>query len=484
MAEEPSDSASTPEAGPPPAEAAASAPAAPPAAPPHRHRVIIGLLFTLATIIGIVAVLAVWANRQALNTDNWTSTSSQLLANKEIQTAVAAYTVSELFKSGLPENEIKSVLPTKLQPLAGPATAGLQQIAGQAAPKLLASSQVQFAWRQANHSAHVVLMKIINGGGSLATTNGGVVTLNLHNIITQLATALGVQSQVAAVQAKLQSNRGTVQTVAKKAGITLPPSSGQLVIMRSSQLKTAQDIAGAIKSLAIVLPLLTFALFILAVVLSRGHRQQAVRMTGWCFVLIGLVVLLARRVGGNYIVDALVKNPSNKPAGHDVWTIATTLLYDIAVAMVVYGLVLVVAAWIAGHTRPATALRRALAPTLRDRPVIVYLTAFVALLLVIVWGPTPATRQVIPLIGFAVLIVIGIEALRRKTAREFPDAQAGDTMNSIRAWYAERRHPAHAGAIQPAASNGGRVAELERLAQLHDRGSLSDEEFAAEKAAL
>jgi hypothetical protein len=189
--------------------------------------------------------------------------------------AVAAYAVSELFKSGIPEAEIKNVLPTKLQPLAGPATAGLQQIAGQAAPKLLASSQVQRAWRQANHSAHVVLMRIVNGGGSLATTNGGVVTLNLHNIITQLATALGVQSQVATVQSKLQSNRSTVQTVAKKAGITLPPSSGQLVIMRSSQLKTAQDIASAIKSLAIVLPLLAFALFILAVGLSRGHRQQA-----------------------------------------------------------------------------------------------------------------------------------------------------------------------------------------------------------------
>jgi hypothetical protein len=451
-----------------------------PATPPHRHRVLIGVLFALATVIGVVAVLAVWANRQALNTDNWTSTSSQLLANKEIQTAVAAYAVSELFKSGVPEAEIKSVLPAKLQPLAGPATAGLQQIAGQAAPRLLASSQVQGAWRLANHSAHVVLMKIINGGGSLATTNGGVVTLNLHNIITQLATALGVQSQVAGVQSKLQSNRGTVQTVAGKAGITLPPSSGQLVIMRSSQLKSAQDIASAIKGLALVLPLLAFALFILAAALSRGHRQQALRMTGWCFVAIGLIVLLARRVGGNYIVDALIKNPENKPAGHDVWTIATTLLYDIGAAMVVYGLVFVLAAWIGGHTRPATALRRALAPTLRDRPAVAFLTGFVALLLVIVWGPTPATRQVAPLIGIAVLIVIGIEALRRKTAREFPDAQAGDTMDSIRSWYASRRHP---GAV-PAPANGGRVAELERLAQLHDRGSLSDEEFATEKAAL
>jgi peptidoglycan/LPS O-acetylase OafA/YrhL len=59
-----------------------------------------------------------------------------------------------------------------------------------------------------------------------------------------------------------------------------------------------QDIASAITSLAIVLPLITFALFILAVWLSKGRRRPALRMTGWCFALIGLIVLLARRYAG------------------------------------------------------------------------------------------------------------------------------------------------------------------------------------------
>jgi hypothetical protein len=44
-----------------------------PAATPHRHRILIGPAFALATIVGVVAVLAVWTNRQALNTDHWTS---------------------------------------------------------------------------------------------------------------------------------------------------------------------------------------------------------------------------------------------------------------------------------------------------------------------------------------------------------------------------------------------------------------------------
>ncbi|HEY6397020.1 MAG TPA: SHOCT domain-containing protein [Solirubrobacteraceae bacterium] len=478
MSEEPENSAPDPA----PAEAAPSAPTPP---TPHRNRFLIGTLFTLATIIGVFAVLAVWANRQALNTDSWTATSSQLLADQRIQAAVAATTVDSLFKSGVVQSELKSVLPTKLQPIAGPAAAGLQQIASQLAPRLLASPQVQAAWVAANRAAHRVLLKIINGGNNLASTNGGTVTLDLHAIVAALASALGVQSQVASAQAALKSNAGKVSAAAGTLGITLPPSSGKLVILRSSQLKAVQDGASAIKGLALVLPLLAFALFILAVWLSRGHRREALRMTGWCFVGIGLLVLIARRVLGNYIVDALVKNPVNRPAGHDVWTIGTTLLYDIAVALVAYGLVFVVAAWLGGRTRPAKALRHALAPTLRHRPIATYIAAYIALLLVILWGPTPATRQIPYIIGFIVLLAIGVRALRRQTDREFPDAQPGDSMRAIRSWNAERRAP-RAPTVDPAPAgpNAGRVAELERLALLHDRGALTDAEFATEKAVL
>jgi MFS superfamily sulfate permease-like transporter len=163
------------------------------------------------------------------------------------------------------------------------------------------------------------------------------------------------------------------------------------------------------------------------------------------------------------------------------------LLYDIAAAVVVYGLVLVVATWVAGHTRPAKALRRALAPTLRDRPAVAYIAVYAVLLLVIIWGPTPATRQLPYIILFIVLLAVGVAALSRQTAQEFPEAQAGDTARAIRAWYAERRGPSVSSTAAGSAARApesDRVADLERLASLHDRGSLTDSEFAAEKAAL
>jgi hypothetical protein len=463
-----------------------SAPVSASATLPHRHRILVTTLFVLATIIGIVAVHAVWINRQALNTDNWTATSTRLLANKQIQTAVAAYTVNQLFSSGVPQARLKAALPPVLQPLAGPISAGAEQLANQAAPRLLATSQAQSAWQAANRAAHSTLVKIINGGNSLASTHGGVVTLNLHAIVNQLAASLGVQQQVAAATAKLKANAGTVKSGAAQVGVTLPPSDGQLVIMRSSQLKTVQDVASAIKGAALILPLLAFALFALAVWLSRGRRRQALRRTGWCWVGIGLFVLLDRRLAGNDVVDALVKNPSNRPAGHQVWAIATTLLYDIAVAMIAYGLVFVVAAWLAGHTRPATALRRLLAPTLRDRPATVYVAVYIALLLVILWGPTPATRQLPYILGFIVLLALGVHALRRQTAAEFPKGTDAD--RSAAASHADGRWwPRQAQSSAPAGRDServSRVSDLEKLSNLHDHGALTDDEFAAEKAGL
>ena len=213
------------------------------------HRFLVPVLLVLATIIGIAATFAVWVNRQALNTSNWSSTSSKLLEDKKVQTALSAYLVHELFTNVNVSADLQKVLPKQLQPLAGPAAAGLQQLANTLAPKLLASPQAQAAWVQANVAAHKELLKVLNGGGPVVSTGSGVVTLNLHTLVSQLAATLGVSSQFAAVQSKLQGSTGASARAAaqKKLGITLPPANGQLVIMRSNQLKTAQGIANAVK---------------------------------------------------------------------------------------------------------------------------------------------------------------------------------------------------------------------------------------------
>jgi hypothetical protein len=462
-----------------------------PAPTPHSRRWFVDAIFGFAVLVGVFAVLAVWINRQLLDTDSWTNTSSQLLADPKIQSAVGGVLVNELFNSVDISAKVKSVLPSQAAELAAPATAGLRALALQVAPQVLSSATVQNAWRQANRTAQQELLRILNGGSKTVSTSGGVVALQLHPLLTQLASQLGLQEHLASVQSKLQGapSAAARNAVKEKLGVTLPPLSGRIVILRSSQLRTAQNIVKAIKGFALLLPAIAIGLFMLALWLADGWRRVAVRSIGWCLIAIGVIVVLARRLIGDAIVDSLVKVPTNKPAAHQVYAIGTSLLYDAAIALITYGVVVVIAAWIAGRTRPAVALRRALAPSLRDHAVYAYSAAALALLLVVLWGPFASTRRPLPITGIAVLLALGIRALRQLTAREFPDARAGDIVRSIQAWVSERRRSllsaiAAPRPTDPAGGGDVRVADLERLAEMHHRGDLTDEEFRAHKASL
>ena len=464
-----------------------SDPERPAESPKRVHRFMVPILLAVASLALFTGAFAVWVHRQALNTDNWKATSSELLADEQVQAALAPYLVDQLFTNVDVTGAIQQRLPSNLQVLAGPASAGLRQLADRAAPKLLARPKVQDAWVAANAAAHKQLLGILNGGGRVVSTSGGVVTLDLHELVSQLAADLGVSSQVAAAQAKLQGSVGAQAKaqLQQRLDLTVPDTSGRLVIMRANQLKTSQDAASAVNGLAIVLPALAILLYALAIWLARSRRRQALRSAGWSFVVVGLLLLLVRRIGGNEIVDSLVKVPSNEAAVHQVWMIATSLLFGIAVALIVYGVVFALAAWLAGPTRSARFLRKLAAPELRDNPAVAYAATGGLLLALVVWGPTPAFRQLAWILLFAALLALGVTVLRRQTAVEFPAVQRGDAMREQR----ERREAARArksttGAAVAAPAVPARseaVDDLERLVALHDSGQLSDTEFAAAK---
>ena len=67
--------------------------------PRRPYRRLVPVLLVLAVLTGFVGTLAVWVNRQALNTDNWTNTSSRVLADSKVQKALGTYLVGQVFSS-------------------------------------------------------------------------------------------------------------------------------------------------------------------------------------------------------------------------------------------------------------------------------------------------------------------------------------------------------------------------------------------------
>ena len=115
--------------------------------------------------------------------------------------------------------------------------------------------------------------------------------------------------------------------------------------------------------------------------------------------------------------------------------------------MIVYGIVIVASAWLAGPTRPATEIRKALAPTLRDSPAVAYYAVGGVLVLLVLIGPTPAFRNIVWILVFAVLLAYGVTMLRRQTALEFAGIQHGQALRDLRDQRA--RHHARKTAASP-----------------------------------
>ena len=90
------------------------------------------------------------------------------------------------------------------------------------------------------------------------------------------------------------------------------------------------------------------------------------------------------------------------------------------------GLAFVGAGLLAGPGRHAVALRRYLAPFLRDQPVVVYGVVAVVFLLWLAFFPGITNLgQVLVILALLALAVVGVETLRRQTAREFPPGPHG-----------------------------------------------------------
>ena len=91
--------------------------------------------------------------------------------------------------------------------------------------------------------------------------------------------------------------------------------------------------------------------------------------------------------------------------------------------MLVIGLGFIGGGLLAGPGRHEVAVRRFLAPYLRERPVVVYaVLAFIFLLWLTLLPTINNVGQVFVVLVLAGLAVLGVEILRRQTAREFPDA--------------------------------------------------------------
>jgi hypothetical protein len=371
-----------------------------------QHRIVVWTLIGVASIVCLVGSLTIWVDRQMLDNHAWNRASQQIVQNPEVQTALSYYLVNSLYQNIDVAAALRQRLPKGLEPLAAPAAAALRQPAVNAVELMLQRPRVQGLFINASSIAHQKLVNVLeNKTGHGISTGNGKVTLNLSQLIVQLGQELGLSESALA---------------------RVPPDAGTITIMTSKQLSTAQTAVNTIRVLSAFVLIAVLVLYAVAVYLARGGRRVALRGIGWILIAEGLLLLIVRRVAGNYVTNGLAP-PEYRHMTHTVWLISTSILGQLGGALVLYGLVVVAGMLLAGDTRPARAVRRFIAPVLNDHQGYAWGALGFVWLLAILWGGTHALRTWWGILLIGGLLALGLEALRRQTLVEFgpvPEAPA------------------------------------------------------------
>ncbi len=434
----------------------------------RRRKLALGVLVFLGSLMLCVAIFATWVDRVALDSTAWSDTSTKALQQPAVQTAVSEYLVDQLYTNVDVPAALSQALPPRLQPLAGPIAVGAEPYIQRAVAAGLARPRVVELWRAANLRAHGQLMKILNGGSGPLSTANGTVSVDLTPIVGNLSSTLSERTNGA---------------------VTLPPNAGKITLLQSDQLSAAQSGVKFLRLASIPLGLLALAVFAIAVAVSRD-RRRTLRAIAIGVLAAAVVLIFVRRVVGDALVDSLTTLPQNRDAGHAIWWVATERLGAANLTTVIVGLLLLIGTWFAGPGRRAVDARRNLTPYLRD-PAIAYGTYAGIVLLLLAWAPVPAASDPVIAPILIILGAIGIEALRRVSVRDFPDHTERDLGHRMHerlshTWSSVRDRSQQPPAPAPVATSAaaGRYDDLERLASLHDKGVLSDDEFKAEKSAV
>jgi Short C-terminal domain len=410
------------------------------------------VLIVVSTVVLLIGAVTIWVKREVLDTNNFTASTTELMRNPEVQSALATFLVDQIYENVDVKADLERQLPKNLKGLAGPAAAALNDYGTRAATRLLATSAVIDLVQAATRVAHSEFLRIVDGKPGA----GQKVYLQLRPVVLKLAGRLGLEEQVAA---------------------RLPPDAGQFVVLDDTNgtIETVRQSVKLVRALSLFLLLVVVALYAAAIWLARGWRREAILRCGAGALIVGLLLFVIRHVLQGVLLDALVGQRPARPAVGAAYLILTELLMAIAWTAVAVGIITVVLAFLAGPSRVGRAFRSFAAPGLVRHPWIAWIVDAVAILLILIAAPIDDWNKLISrLVTFAVIIGL-TEAIRRRAQEEHPDG--GWRWDDLDLPWGRTPAPA-------AAPPGDAVGQLERLSALRDKGAITNDEFARMKATL
>jgi hypothetical protein len=306
------------------------------------------LLILFASLLALLAVVAVWANSIVRDTDRYVATVGPLASNPDVQKAVTNRVTTAVLAQIDVEGLVKQLelaasqkgAPPKaaqlLGDLDGPITSGLKSLVSGTVQRVVSSSAFDTVWVNANRAAHTAVDKALTGeaGGAVSAKNGQV--------------AIDVGPIVAKVKDKLVS-------AGLKPAARIPAVHTQFVVFESKDIGKIKWYLRVLEIIGNWLPVIAVLVAAAGVYLAVNRRRALVGAALGVFaamLLLGIALAVARSV----YLDHLPVGASEAAAGA-VFDALVRFLRAGVRAVGALALVTALGAYLTGPSRAAVLIR-------------------------------------------------------------------------------------------------------------------------------
>ena len=278
-----------------------------------------------------MSVLAVWSRNQLLDTDRYVETVTPLASDPAVQDAVVQRVTAAIYDGVDVRQLVAGALPQEGAFLAAPISLGIENLIEKIARELVTSDRFASLWVDANRTAHDALVTVLTEPGD----RKGSVSVDLSGVVGE-------------VQSKL-SSLGITAFQGERAA-------PQLELFQSEQLARVQLGVRLFDDLATVLPWITIALLVASAFVVVDRRRGV--LAAFAGLLVGALLTVALFAVARWVVLLELPAGGSVSAAEAVFDLLTRFVRGAVRALAAVGFVGVLAALLAGPSRPATAIRR------------------------------------------------------------------------------------------------------------------------------
>ena len=328
-----------------------------PSGPRHpglARRIVAIVLVVLTAVLAFAAVPAMYLRSEILDTDHYVATVAPLASDPAIQAEIADKVTQQITDSVDFEAVTRDALNelSKTAPRVAAVITGLAPVIAEQTKNLIHSTvsnfvttpQFQDLWIQVNRVTHQGIVNLATGstGGAVSIDQSGTVTISTKEIVARVKTALVDQGIGIAAR--------------------IPDIDRQITLFQSPELVRATN---AIRTLDATAPILAWLTVIAAVgaiaVAPRGRKRSTTSGVGLAVAIAMALLALALVIGRAVLLNSIPPGSVTPAAAQSlVETFLVPLRTSLRLVFVV-GLIIALAAFLGGHSRPAEFVRHGLA---------------------------------------------------------------------------------------------------------------------------